>query len=198
MHSNVDQAEYWEAFRHMLPGDHVLVAGNGMGSVSVLLAARFGREAVVAYEANPQLVAMTQGWICFPDGCLDVEHAALGAADGTAQLRIAQRWAESSIYPEWAPHQSYTDLAIEVPMVDTNRVIRDRGINALCLDVEGSEHEIIPSLDFAPLRWIAMEIHGTEKEAARLIEVVRSHGLTVHTAERGRAELQRTIGATRA
>jgi FkbM family methyltransferase len=181
----------------MRPEDRVLVAGNGMGSISVLLAARFGRDAVVAYEANPQLVAMTRGWICFSDGCLEVHHAALGAGDGSAHLRLAHRWAESSVYPEWAPHQSYTDQVIEVPTVDTNRVIMEHGINALCLDVEGSEHEIVPSLDFAPLRWIVMEIHGSEPKAAELVDTVRSHGLTVHTSERDVTELQRTISAIR-
>jgi FkbM family methyltransferase len=196
IHSEVDAHEYWAAFRQMRPGDRVLVAGNGMGSVSVGLAALFGRDSVLAYEANPYLVAMARDSICFSSGCLEVEHGALGPRDGSARLRIAHRWAESSIYPEWAPHQSYTDQVIEVLMVDTNRIIRDHGVTALCLDVEGSEHDIIPALDFSPLHWIVMEIHGPEERAARLADIVSTNGMTVRAVEH-LADLQRIVTATR-
>jgi FkbM family methyltransferase len=197
LHSTVDPDEYVAAASLMQLGDRVLVAGNGMGSVSVLLAARFGRGSVIAYEANPTLVELTKGWICFPDGCMEVEHGALGARDGTTHLRIAERWAESSVHPEWAPNQVYTDRLVEVPLVDTNRVVRERGINALLLDVEGSEHDIIPTLDFAPIRWFVAEIHGSDERAAALKDILRANGLTVVAEQARIPDYQRTISAAR-
>jgi hypothetical protein len=159
LHSAVDPHEYEVTRRIVRAGDRVLSAGHGMGSIATLLAAQLGRENVISYEANPILVDLAMQGIAFASGPPLLYWGALGIKDGEIELHLGHRWAESSCFPAWAPHQSY-GKTIKVPLVDTNRIIRDHRVNVLVLDIEQSECDILPVLDYEPLRAISVELHG--------------------------------------
>lgn len=180
------------------PGDRALVAGGGLGAVSLLVAARLGMENVVTYEANPYLAQLAQHNISHQEQSLDVRHAALGTRTGSCHLHVSTHWPLSSTRPDMVPWGIMLG-SIDVPSIDINEALKQDNLNALLLDIEGGELDILPSLNYDLLRLLVVELHGPESAIAEArgqiaaamsieCEVVKSPAVRVVGAVRGAEE----------
>ena len=107
-------------------------------------------------------------------------HAALALADGPLRVQVSHDPASKSVsaaalydsyrYAE-LPGRSLTSLMAE---------LGDEQIDLLKIDVEGSEYQIVPTLDLKALgvKIFALQLHhnGTVREAHRLIDGLRLQG----------------------
>jgi amino acid adenylation domain-containing protein/FkbM family methyltransferase len=81
--------------------------------------------------------------------------------------------------------------AIEVPVVTVSDLIRRHGlshIDLLKIDVEGAENAVFEGIapeDWALIQQVAVEVHDIEGRAARMSDVLRSHGFDVTAAPVG-------------
>jgi len=158
--------------------DRVLEAGCGIGAVTVLVARMV--EHIVALEA--QWTYATIARVNLERNHIEnveVLNAALGIGDGKATFNVRRSPQCSSVMGATTISDAIKST-YEVEQMDVNRLIREHSINALHLDVEGGEVEILPHVDLRPLRKLVLEMHpntiGSE-EVVRLVGLVWDAGL---------------------
>jgi FkbM family methyltransferase len=137
------------------PGDRVLVAGGGFGWTACLVASIVGRENVVVYEANPDLATYLSHNIRVDGRPLRVLNLALSDTTSQGQLWEHPHWGASSLNRRVGEH----GRMIPVRTWAVNDAVRRDSINALILDIEGSEWECARALDWSPIRAAVIEVH---------------------------------------
>ena len=133
--------------------DFVLEAGSGSG-VTGLSILRTGAK-LVTYEPQIEFVdhaATVYSLNGFKN--VDVLGGAIASETGMVTLVIDR--------VEWDATIIDTDSkgkAIEVPCISVNDAIIKHGVNALHLDVEGAEVNILEALDYALVNKVTLEVH---------------------------------------
>lgn len=180
--SDLDPQEF-ELCKLLRKGDRCVLAGAGMGSVAVWACVQAGVENVLMYEAIPEKVdAFLRG--VKVDGVVPtLRWGALSTRDGEANFLVqSEHWPGSSLLPN-ADDQIHGSTAsgsvIRVPTVDTNRVLREWKANALMLDIEGEEHNVIHQIDLGPLRCIGMELHGSRQKMKDMCRFLIDNGFEI-------------------
>ncbi len=133
--------------------DFVLEAGTGSG-VTGLSILRSGAK-LVTYE--PQLefldhAASVYSMNGYDD--VDVIGAAIASQDGMVTLVYDRIEWDATIIDTCVQGR-----AIEVPCVGVNNALKEHGCNALHLDVEGAEGDILLGLDFSLINKLSLEVH---------------------------------------
>ena len=140
------------------PDDVVLEAGGGVGFISLLIA-QSGIRRLVTFEPQPfyNKVLIHNLELNNAEG-VEVRRAALGVGKSTAEFSV--RYLPYASALEGIPSHDYVRETIEVEVVDVGEEIQEYGANALHLDVEGSEAEILMAIDLAPIRKVVVEMHS--------------------------------------
>jgi FkbM family methyltransferase len=181
-----ERPEIEAAQRLLQPGDTVLELGAGLGCVSARLRreTRVGR--IVCYEANPALVKYIAG-AHRANGITDIEvrHGVVLANPTVATMPfyVRSNFASSSL-------QGGTDdviATVDVPTVDWATVVAALRPNALVMDIEGAELDLLTAVDMGPIQRLVIELHPGvygEDGVTRVRSVLAQQGFVAPFAER--------------
>jgi FkbM family methyltransferase len=144
------------------PGQKTLVAGAGFGWLAAWCAAIVGPQNLVAVEPNPVIAG-------FAAANVEVDHTplcwitgGLTAGENTmARFFHHRNWAKSSFR-----RGDDANMITFVPVFNLAQLIEHHQIEALVLDVEGSEYELLMDTPLDRLSTIVLEFHGTMLSAA--------------------------------
>jgi FkbM family methyltransferase len=100
---------------------------------------------------------------------LTVVNKAVGAAEGTAQLHLAETANIASLLPDW--YKSEDDLGtITVPVTTLDKAIELFGCPSFCkVDVEGFEVEVLRGLSHV-IPGMSIEYHADQRGIAKITE----------------------------
>ena len=152
-HGDYEAPERLIAREMIRPGDKILEAGAGMGLVSLTMARIVGAENVVSYEPMPAAYSLLVDNALLNDLAIDHRPRALSVTNGSVKLYIDANVVASSLYAR------ANSTSIEVDSDGIVETLQTTGANALVLDVEGSEVELIKSSPLTGVEKIIMEIH---------------------------------------
>lgn len=144
------------------PGMRVVLAGFGKGFLALAVATIVGPENVFGYEAEEQLVNMTQDDVRLWGHVLKPTHAGLAVRSRHDGKPGEQMWRFLDADPSWHSTRVSRFATLEqvrIPALDINEEIAAQHADALVLDVEGSEVEIFDALDLTPIRAVVTEVH---------------------------------------
>jgi len=149
-------------------GDLVFDVGANVGQVTSILLDIGAR--VIAIEPNPPLADLVRSRYG-----VHVEQCAIGAAPGTATLRLGRDPGHSTLSAEWAAlHEERLGGEISVPLRTLEGLIEEHGEPRFVkIDVEGFEPEVLQGLE----RPLSFEFQcETPDVTARAIERLRALG----------------------
>jgi FkbM family methyltransferase len=194
--STLDTRELELSMLLLQPGDRAVVAGVGLGTLLAPIASLLGVENVKGYEPNPMLTDLVRRYVKVGGKQLNVICAALAAQEGMQQFMLADHFTRSSLTV--TPKSDFVNL--DVPTQSIANAMN--GYNALMLDVEGAEWDILPCMDFTTIRVIIMEFHLDEKFGHENVDVwlkfMETCGLKiVDDYKHPNAKQLRIVGATR-
>ncbi len=136
------------------PDDVVLEIGGGMGFISALAAHLIGSERVHSYEANPGLIPRIHETYRLNDVAPTVHNEILADGPGSETFYVEDEFVTSS-----TRRLSEAAREVQVPRVDVNESIRRTGATFLVMDIEGGEAELVPMIDWSPIRAVVVELH---------------------------------------
>lgn len=155
--------------------DKVLEIGTGAGYLSALCAKKVGSERVVGVEANPELFALIRRNHELNGVAPEIIHGMLGSEDGVATFYIDGEFVSSSA----APVAGRSRKAIDVPVLSVAKVVGRVDPTFVLMDIEGGEAELVPEIDWARVRKLAIELHPQSlgpDGMATVLEHLRSVG----------------------
>lgn len=142
--------------RAIRPGDRVLELGTGLGVITSIIAS-VEDVRVWSFEADPQTTRLARRVVelnC--DGNVELSNGIL-AAGPPKMVSFFQRsdfWM-SSKFAEQGPYQR----VIDVTSRDIDAFIAQHRINALVMDVEGAELELLQDASLPGIERIFLELH---------------------------------------
>jgi FkbM family methyltransferase len=163
------QVEFYRQF--VAPGCLVFDVGANVGErtdVFTLLGAR-----VVAFEPLPALAASLRDRFARDDSVV-IRETGLGAAVGTAVLRVGDESTISSMSEAWRDAVTASgrfadhtwETALEVPVSTLDAEISGHGVPAFCkIDVEGFELEVLRGLS-CPIAALSVEYTHEQADVA--------------------------------
>ncbi|MCB1358991.1 MAG: FkbM family methyltransferase [Maritimibacter sp.] len=142
------------------PGDRVLELGAGLGLVGAVAAKNARPEAVLSFEANPELVPYTRALYRENglDALIELRNAVLVAAPErpeTVPFHLHRSFLGSSL----TETQGRKNRAVEVPTEDFRTVMDTFRPNVLIMDIEGGELDILRHADLDGIRAVVIEFH---------------------------------------
>lgn len=143
------------------PRDRVLDLGAGVGLVSAVAARITGPEAVVAVEANPELVPVIRETHRLNDvaGIRVINGVGVsGKAAGTVPFYVNEQFWSSSLSADRHGGEGLKAV-VDVPLVDLNALLAEHRPTVLSVDIEGGEIDLFDTLDLTGVRAIIMELH---------------------------------------
>ena len=158
----------------------ILDCGANIGAASLFFKRRYPGARVTAYEADPELCAMTRRNL-ERNGAADVEvvHAALWTANGQVVFRA--EGSDSGMIEGLAG--AVAGETVSVPSLRLRDVLERERVDLLKLDIEGAEHAVLadcmPVLDRVPA--IVMDLHDFDphnRQAPQVLELLTQAGFT--------------------
>lgn len=153
--------------RNLLPviygsDDRVLEFGTGIGCITAILGMQC--EFVLGLEAMPRYAEVAEFNIQANNLSNVVVLPMMGyTSNGEMSYHVRNFFYSSSAVPDRPGMEKDTIEMITVPTVDVNGLIDEYNINAIHLDVEGSERELIPHILSSPhianIHIISLETH---------------------------------------
>ena len=142
------------------PGDRVLELGAGLGLVGAVTARNAGPEAVLSFEANPELIPHTLALYAENGlaGTIELRNAVLVSAPDrpdTVRFHLHNSFLGSSVVG--APDRARRVL--DVPTEDFNAVIESFRPTVLIMDIEGAEQGLLQHADLYGIRAVVIEFH---------------------------------------
>ncbi|SLN26848.1 Methyltransferase domain protein [Roseivivax jejudonensis] len=144
------------------PEDRVLELGAGIGAVGAAIALNTGAEAVLAFEANPDLVPAARA-LYAANGLEDrvtVRHAALGAGPDrpeSATFRAGKSSLSGHVASGLVPRDA--DRRGDVPVEEFEAVAAAFRPTVLLMDIVGGEIDLLPHIDLSRFRAVVVEFH---------------------------------------
>ena len=142
------------------PGDRVLELGAGLGLVGAVTAKNADPEAVLSFEANPELIPHTRALYRANglDGLIELRNAVLLSAPDrpeTLSFHIHNSFLGSSLVD--APGRK--TRVVEVPTEDFRAVMDAFRPTVLIMDIEGAEIDLLRHADLGGIRAVVIEFH---------------------------------------
>ncbi|MGP6087543.1 FkbM family methyltransferase [Antarctobacter jejuensis] len=142
------------------PGDRVLEMGAGLGIVGAVVAANAKPQALLSFEANPDLMPHIRA-LHDMNGLQDrIElrnQVLMSAKDrpATRSFHIRSSFLGSSLIdPENRPTR-----CVEVPTASLDEVLKEFRPDVLIMDIEGGELEFLADADLRGIRAVVIEFH---------------------------------------
>jgi len=148
------------------PGDRILEVGSSVGVVSMVMARIVGADNFVGYEANPELM---------PDALENFRNNGLNLYYHTGVLRNRVRggagepvdfYINKDFWISALEPSGNSIRTVQVPMLCLEDEIQKFGANALMMDIEGAECELLLYADLTGINKIFMELHYWPSRAA--------------------------------
>lgn len=167
-----DEVEILRA--RLAPGDRVLEMGSGLGITTLIAARIVGPDAVLAFEANADLLPVSRANAARNGLVLQIRNEILvpraKAGDGFAVLNLGEQFWASTVMGDPTGGR-------RVPTHLLEDEIATFGANVLIMDIEGYEVEILEHADFTGIDKLMFEIHygvaGRERTDAAIERVVQ-------------------------
>lgn len=142
--------------RAIRPGDRVLELGSGLGVITSIIAAIDGVR-VWSFEADPETVRLARRVIdtnCGANVLLANGILAAGPSRSVAFYQRADLWM-SSTFARQGPYER----VVEVETGNIDAFINQHRINALVMDIEGAELELLQHADLPGVERVFLELH---------------------------------------
>lgn len=142
------------------PGDRVLELGAGLGLVGAVVATNAHPEAVLSFEANPELIPHLHA-LYAQNGLEDriaLRNAVLVSAPDrpdTVTFHLHNSYLGSSLIE----NPSRRTRAVEVPTEDFRAVVEAFRPTVLIMDIEGGELDLLKYAELGGLRAVVIEFH---------------------------------------
>lgn len=163
-------------------GDRVLEMGAGLGVVGGVVAANAEPEAVLSFEANPDMIPHIEALYRLNglEDRISVRNAVLVSGPDrpeTMSFFLRNSFLGSSLIDT----DTRNTREVRVPTADFAAVCEDFRPDVLILDIEGGELDLLRHADLAGIRAVVIELHpkayGTDGARA-CKDVLRRHGFT--------------------
>jgi FkbM family methyltransferase len=152
-HGDYETAERIIVGEALRPGDRILEGGAGMGLISLTAARIVGAGNIVSYEPTPAAYSILDENARLNDLAIERRQRALGAKAGRATFYANDNIVSSSLVA------GKGGRPIEVVVDGIADALSETKANALLLDVEGAEVELIEACPLERIDKIVMEIH---------------------------------------
>ncbi|MEL7131410.1 MAG: FkbM family methyltransferase [Pseudomonadota bacterium] len=142
------------------PGDRVLELGAGLGVVGAVIAKNAKPEAVLSFEANPNLIPHIKDLHKINDleDVMEVRHEVITAGpDQPDQVTFHLR--TSFLGSSLIEHETRRTTAVEVPATSYDTVINAFRPDVLIMDIEGGELDLLRHANLRGIRAIVLEFH---------------------------------------
>ena len=139
------------------PNDSVLDVGAGLGLTALCAAAMVGPENVLCIEPDARAAALAKRNFALNGQPIALIEAAAMPADAPQRvdLHLNEALGRSSLMPRAGDVET-----VCVKTLDIAPLLRERRISALCVDVEGAEHDLLAAIeDFAGVRVLLLGIN---------------------------------------
>lgn len=148
-----EEAERFLVRRALKPGDRVIEAGAGLGIVTMNIAKIVGPENLLVYEASPLTADLLQRNLERNGFSVEVRRRGLSDTDkGERFVHSRNVRASSSVaFPE--------GFSLDIPTDDITRVVEEFRPNALVLDIEGKEIDVLRGPALGKIEKVIVEIH---------------------------------------
>lgn len=143
------------------PDDVWLDAGAHVGYATLALAPLVQR--VVAYEPDPGNAAILKQNVAALGNVTVVQAALVGNGDATRTLHV-NRLANTGSH---SFHVTRGRVPVVVKAANVARAMTRHGVNAVKMDVEGAEAELVPAIDWSGVREVVLEFHFNALKDAR-------------------------------
>ncbi|WP_299041064.1 FkbM family methyltransferase [uncultured Tateyamaria sp.] len=142
------------------PGDRVLELGAGLGVVGAVIARNAQPDAVLSFEANPNLIPHIEALhrLNGLEEVMEVRHQVVTAGPNQPQhmtFHLRNSFLGSSLID--TPRRQTT--AVDVPTVPYGRVINTFRPDVLIMDIEGGELDLLRHANLRGIRAIVIEFH---------------------------------------
>jgi FkbM family methyltransferase len=182
-----EQTERRQLGKFLAAGDRVIEIGSGLGLTSMVCAHVVGESNIVSYDADPDVVEDARKNTALNGKQLRFVNAVFrnamnwGGPEERAEFYVDQAfWASSLV------KRATTVRTVSVPVLCLEREIRAFGANALVLDIEGGECELLELADLGGIRKLALEFHPNfvgHKPINRLIRKLIRDGYSIDVAK---------------
>jgi FkbM family methyltransferase len=152
----------------------VLDLGGHIGAAALFFRGRYPEARIVSVEASPQLVGLLRRNTAGLG--IEVVHAAVAGSAGTATFHESPESWGGSI-------GAGVGRAVEVPAVTLDELLAEHAIDAVKMDVEGAEFDVVAAarrLDVATTYW--GEVHATadDERTQRMLAAFSDFAVDVH------------------
>jgi len=142
------------------PTDRVIEIGAGIGAVTTRIAERVGTGNILAVEANNDLIPIAEDTAAANGFPVPVRHGVVVNMNGQGgQAQSASFNINSDFLASSLLETGSTVSLIQVPKLGFASLVEGHRANALCIDIEGGEIELLKSADLSMIDKIVVEIH---------------------------------------
>ncbi|QIE55204.1 FkbM family methyltransferase [Pikeienuella piscinae] len=172
-----EQDEAARLDRIIAPGERILELGAGLGFISSLCARDERTEAVLCFEANPELIEFIRETHALNGVAATVENAVLTTAPGPARVNFYLRdtfWG-SSLAPDASPYRR----VVSVPLRRFDKVAERFRPSFIICDIEGAEVDLFANARLNGVSKVLVEIHTAvtgRRGVARLFAAMAAQG----------------------
>ncbi|KXG85281.1 FkbM family methyltransferase [Agrobacterium bohemicum] len=156
------------------PGDRVLELGSGIGIITSIIAG-IKDVMVWAFEANPGTAALAERVI--KTNCADNVVFSQGLLTAHAphvhSFYVRKDLWMSSMDENQGPYEH----RIEIPSENIDAFIAQHRINALVMDIEGAEHDLLQNAQLAGVERIFVELHDHLYNLAGIRDITQALAL---------------------
>ncbi|UAB91418.1 FkbM family methyltransferase (plasmid) [Ruegeria sp. SCSIO 43209] len=158
-----DNYESWEmdgALSVVQPEDRILEMGAGLGIVSGVVALENKPEAILSFEANPNLIPHIRRLHALNglSDRIEVRNAILSANPkdpDSIPFHIDASYLGSSVFD----NEGESTTSVRVAKADFEAVKREFAPTVLVMDIEGAELDFLRNADLSGIRAIVIEFH---------------------------------------
>jgi FkbM family methyltransferase len=154
LNGRYERGEARSLIRNLLADDVVLEIGGGLGFISTLAALLIGSDRVHCFEANPALIPRIEETYRRNGVAPTLRNVILGDGPGAQTFYVEDELMASSTH-----RLSGSARAVQVPQLDARAEIARTGASFLVIDIEGGERELVPLIDWKPVRAVILELH---------------------------------------
>lgn len=171
-----EHAERQLVKQFLKPDDRVLEVGSGIGLIAITCAKMVTQGKIVSYEANPELAGHLKRNIDRNGVDIEVHNRAISAVAGILPFHVHERFISSSLIKRAGTQR------IEVQCDALKDVMASFEPNAIVMDIEGAETDVLPMADLSSVRIIIVELHphiSASEDVSHLIDSMGKMGFNV-------------------